>query len=87
MPQARVALIASIEWVKLRRPVIPGDQLRLEVSSKRIKNSAACVKGRASVGESLAAEAQFRFVILDAARVAGSLSGANNSPRAHPNGG
>jgi UDP-3-O-[3-hydroxymyristoyl] N-acetylglucosamine deacetylase/3-hydroxyacyl-[acyl-carrier-protein] dehydratase len=79
MPQARVALIASIEWVKLRRPVIPGDQLRLEVSSKRIKNSAACIKGRASVGEALAAEAQFRFVILDAARVAESLSGIASS--------
>ena len=27
----RVALLASIDGVKLRRPVVPGDQLRLEV--------------------------------------------------------
>ena len=66
-------MIASIDGVKLRRPVVPGDQLRLEVQSQRIKNSSACVKGEARVGESLAAEAQFRFVILDADRVAGSL--------------
>jgi UDP-3-O-[3-hydroxymyristoyl] N-acetylglucosamine deacetylase / 3-hydroxyacyl-[acyl-carrier-protein] dehydratase len=79
LPEGRVALIASIDGVKLRRPVVPGDQLRLEVRSQRIKNSSACVKGKASVGESLAAEAQFRFVILDGARVAGSLSAASSS--------
>ena len=79
MPQSRVALIASIDGVKLRRPVVPGDQLRLEVRSQRIKNSSACIKGQASVGESLAAEAQFRFVILDADRVAGSLSAVSSS--------
>jgi UDP-3-O-[3-hydroxymyristoyl] N-acetylglucosamine deacetylase/3-hydroxyacyl-[acyl-carrier-protein] dehydratase len=79
LPEGRVALIASIDAVKLRRPVVPGDQLRLEVRSQRIKSSSACVKGTASVGESLAAEAQFRFVILDGARVAGSLSAACSS--------
>jgi UDP-3-O-[3-hydroxymyristoyl] N-acetylglucosamine deacetylase / 3-hydroxyacyl-[acyl-carrier-protein] dehydratase len=84
LPPGRVALIASIDGVKLRRPVVPGDQLRLEVRSQRIKNSSACIKGTASVGESLAAEAQFRFVILDGARVAGSLSGASESRSAHP---
>jgi UDP-3-O-[3-hydroxymyristoyl] N-acetylglucosamine deacetylase / 3-hydroxyacyl-[acyl-carrier-protein] dehydratase len=79
LPQGRVALIASIDGVKLRRPVVPGDQVRLEVRSQRIKNSSACVKGRAIVGKLLAAEAQFRFVILDGARVADSLSAASKS--------
>jgi UDP-3-O-[3-hydroxymyristoyl] N-acetylglucosamine deacetylase/3-hydroxyacyl-[acyl-carrier-protein] dehydratase len=79
LPEGRVALIASIDGVKLRRPVVPGDQLRLEVRGQRIKHSSACVKGKASVGEALAAEAQFRFVILDAARVAGSLSALSSS--------
>ena len=82
MPAGRVALIASIDGVKLRRPVVPGDQLRLEVRSQRIKNSSACIKGQARVGESLAAEAQFRFVIVDADRVAGSLEGRYPHPRA-----
>ena len=86
LPQGRVALIASIDGVKLRRPVVPGDQLHLEVRGQRIKNSSACVKGRATVGESLAAEAQFRFVILDAARVADSLSGVSDSRPAHSSG-
>ncbi len=71
-PQNKIAMIASIDRVKLRRPVVPGDQLMIEVESRRIKNSSACVKGHAKVGESLAAEAQFRFVILEAARVSGA---------------
>ena len=59
----KVALIASIDGVKLRRPVVPGDQLRLEVFGHRIKPNAACVSGRAKVGDALAAEAKLRFVI------------------------
>ena len=33
----RVALIASLDGVKLRRPVVPGDQLRLEVIGQKDK--------------------------------------------------
>jgi UDP-3-O-[3-hydroxymyristoyl] N-acetylglucosamine deacetylase/3-hydroxyacyl-[acyl-carrier-protein] dehydratase len=76
LPAGRVAVIASIDGVKLRRPVVPGDQLRLEVLGQRIKANSACVNGRAQVGEALAAEAQLRFVILDADRVAGSVDAA-----------
>ncbi len=83
MPPGRVALIASIDGVKLRRPVVPGDQLRLEVRSQRIKQSSACVKGQARVGDSLAAEAQFRFVILDSDRVSRSLEGLCQKAPAH----
>ena len=74
-PRTKVALIASIDGVKLRRPVVPGDQLRLEVLSHGSRTSSACVSGQAKVGETLAAEAQFRFVIMEADRVAGSADG------------
>src|SRR5262249_13807319 len=33
----RVALITTIDGVKLRRPVAPGDQLRLEITGHRLK--------------------------------------------------
>jgi UDP-3-O-[3-hydroxymyristoyl] N-acetylglucosamine deacetylase / 3-hydroxyacyl-[acyl-carrier-protein] dehydratase len=78
-PQSKIAMIASIDRVKLRRPVVPGDQLRIEVQSRRIKNRSACIKGHARVGESLAAEAQFRFVIMEADRVSGSVDGVSCS--------
>jgi UDP-3-O-[3-hydroxymyristoyl] N-acetylglucosamine deacetylase / 3-hydroxyacyl-[acyl-carrier-protein] dehydratase len=66
----RVALITSIDGVKLRRQVVPGDQLRLEIFAERIKRNTASVAGRAHVGDSLAAEAKLRFVIMGCGRVA-----------------
>jgi UDP-3-O-[3-hydroxymyristoyl] N-acetylglucosamine deacetylase/3-hydroxyacyl-[acyl-carrier-protein] dehydratase len=67
------ALIASINGVKLRRPVVPGDQLRLEVFSQKIKSNSACISGQAKVGETLAAEAKLRFVMVNAERAARSF--------------
>ncbi len=70
-PAVKVALIASIDGVKVRRPVVPGDQLRLEVSGTRIKSSTADVHGIARVGDQTAAEARIRFVIVDVGCAAG----------------
>jgi len=72
----KVALIACIDGVKLRRPVVPGDQLRLEVFGHRFKPNVACVSGLAKVGDALAAEAKLRFVTVDADRSAGSVDPA-----------
>jgi UDP-3-O-[3-hydroxymyristoyl] N-acetylglucosamine deacetylase/3-hydroxyacyl-[acyl-carrier-protein] dehydratase len=68
----RVVLLASLDDVKLRRPVVPGDQLRLEVSSRKIKASSACVHGLAKVDDVVAAEAKMRFVMVDTDRAGGS---------------
>lgn len=64
--RGKVALIASIDKVKLRRPVTPGDQLRLEVHAHKIKSNSASVTGVAKVDDALAAEAKLRFVLIDA---------------------
>ncbi len=62
----RVALITTIDGVKPRRPVAPGDQLRLEVIGHRVKKSSASVSGVAKVGDAVAAEAKLRFMLVDA---------------------
>ena len=67
---SRLALIASIDDVKLRKPVVPGDQLRLEVESLRSRSRTADIKGVAKVGDQLAAEARIRFVLVDADKAA-----------------
>jgi 3-hydroxymyristoyl/3-hydroxydecanoyl-(acyl carrier protein) dehydratase len=67
-PATKAALIASIDGVKIRRPVIPGDQLRIEVFGTRIKTSTADIHGIARVGDQIAAEARIRFVIVAANR-------------------
>lgn len=59
------AVIAAIDAVKLRRPVVPGDQLEIQVTSKRFRPRMAEVEGVARVGRQLAAEARLRFVLLD----------------------
>ena len=67
-PAEKVALIVAIDQAKIRRPVVPGDQLRLDVVAQRLKTSSAEVHGVATVGDSVAAEAKIRFVIVDADR-------------------
>ena len=69
-PTGLVALIASIDGVKLRRPVVPGDQLRLEVDGIKIKERSASVKGVARVDGQLAAEAKIKFVMVEADQAA-----------------
>ena len=63
--ERQVALIASIDGVKIRRPVVPGDQLSLAVETVRLKSRTAEVQGFARVGDLLAAEARFRFVMVE----------------------
>lgn len=55
----------SIDKVKFRRPVVPGDQLRYEVEIMQLRKTACKFKGQAFVGEDLAAEAEFMAMITD----------------------
>jgi UDP-3-O-[3-hydroxymyristoyl] N-acetylglucosamine deacetylase/3-hydroxyacyl-[acyl-carrier-protein] dehydratase len=62
----KVAVLLSLEGVKFRRPVIPGDQLVLEASARRVKSRTGHVFCRAMVGDHLAAEADIKFMMVDA---------------------
>ena len=64
----RHALLASIDAVKFRRPVVPGDQLRLEVEGVRSTGRATQVRALARVGDRVAAEGRIRFVAIDVDR-------------------
>lgn len=54
----KLVLLASIEQAKFRRPVLPGDQLRIEMRLARLKATVAKMYGTASVNGHLVAEAQ-----------------------------
>jgi len=62
----KIAVLLSLDRVKLRRPVTPGDQLILEAESIRTRARTGTMKCRAFVGSRLAAEAQIRFMMVDA---------------------
>ena len=61
-----LGLIAAIDGVKIRRAVVPGDQLRLEVEMKRHKARSCEVRAIARVEGAVAAEARLRFVLVPA---------------------
>ena len=61
----RMAALLSIDRVKLRRTVVPGDQLVLEVETLKLKARTGRVFGRATVEGELAAEARMNFMMLE----------------------
>lgn len=65
--RGRIALFAGIDGARFRRQVVPGDQLRMEVSLDRIRGPVGKGSGKAWVGDQLAAEAQLLFAIGPAA--------------------
>ncbi len=62
----KLAVLLSIDRVKLRRAVVPGDQLRIECVAENVKPRTGRVRGRATVEGKLAAEARIKFMLVDA---------------------
>lgn len=62
----KIAVLLSLDKVKLRRPVTPGDQVVLEAEAVQVKARTGALKCRAFVGSKIAAEAQIRFMMVDA---------------------
>jgi 3-hydroxyacyl-[acyl-carrier-protein] dehydratase len=53
----KLVLLASVEEAKFRRPVVPGDQLRIEMTVTKAKASVAKMRGVATVDGKVVAEA------------------------------
>jgi UDP-3-O-[3-hydroxymyristoyl] N-acetylglucosamine deacetylase/3-hydroxyacyl-[acyl-carrier-protein] dehydratase len=62
----KVAVLLSLDNVKFRRAVTPGDQLVLEAHAGRVRSRSGEVHCRAHVQGELAAEAEIRFMLVDA---------------------
>lgn len=62
----KLAVLLSMDKVKMRQPVVPGDQLLLEVVTVRVKSRTGHVRCKAFVGDKLAAEADIKFMLVDA---------------------
>ena len=55
--RGKLMFLASVEEAKFRRPVMPGDQLRIEMKLSRLKMTVAKMHGVATVDGQVAAEA------------------------------
>ena len=62
----KIAVLLSLDRVKLRHPVTPGDQVVLEAETIRASSRTASIRGTATVAGRLAAEANIRFMMVDA---------------------
>jgi 3-hydroxyacyl-[acyl-carrier-protein] dehydratase len=63
--RGRIMFLASVEDAKFRKPVVPGDQLRLEMKLLRLKTSIAKMQGVATVDGQVVAEATLMCKLTD----------------------
>jgi 3-hydroxyacyl-[acyl-carrier-protein] dehydratase len=64
----KVMVFTGIERARFRRPVVPGDQLRIEVEVKAWRQTAVRMEGKAFVGDKRAAEATVSCQLIDRSR-------------------
>ena len=61
----KFVVLSKIDNAKFRRPVVPGDQLRLEAEIIKLKAKFCRLKGRATVNGEIAAEGELVAGLLD----------------------
>ena len=62
---SKLVLLAGVDGAKFRKPVRPGDQLRIEMKLLRKKSSLAKMSGTATVNGDVVAEAEMLCVLAD----------------------
>jgi beta-hydroxyacyl-ACP dehydratase FabZ len=62
---SKVVYFMALDNVKFRKPVVPGDQLRMEVEMMQFRGKVARMKGTALVDGKIAAEAEMLAGVVD----------------------
>jgi 3-hydroxyacyl-[acyl-carrier-protein] dehydratase len=65
-PSGKIILFMSVDNCRFRRPVLPGDVLRLNVRVARARANVVKFTGKAMVGDTVVAEADFAAMLVDA---------------------
>ena len=77
----KLVFFTGIERARFRRPVVPGDQLRIEVTVLAWRRIAGRMDGKVFVGDKLAAEAMISCAVVDRPGKSGSQTpAAANEP-------
>jgi len=63
--KGKIPILLSMDKVKLRRPVVPGDQLVIEAETIHAKSRTANINCKAFVAGQLTAEARIKFILVD----------------------
>lgn len=64
--RGKLALFAGLDKVRFKRPVVPGDVLRLEVTLERMRGPIGRGRGVAKVEDQIAAQGEFLFALAAA---------------------
>jgi beta-hydroxyacyl-ACP dehydratase FabZ len=64
-PETKVVYFMALDRVKFRRPVRPGDQLRMEVEVIQVRGSTCRMKGTATVEGKVVAEAEMMAQVVE----------------------
>jgi 3-hydroxyacyl-[acyl-carrier-protein] dehydratase len=67
--EGKLAMLVGIDGFRFRRPVVPGDQLRLEVRLAKLRGPIGKVDAVASVDGQVAAQGEITFAIADRAAI------------------
>jgi 3-hydroxyacyl-[acyl-carrier-protein] dehydratase len=79
---SKLMVFTGIEKARFRRPVTPGDQLRIEVDVKSWRMTAVRMEGRVFVGDKRVAEATVTCRLIPRSRDAAEGGEAGESPEA-----
>jgi 3-hydroxyacyl-[acyl-carrier-protein] dehydratase len=63
--EGKLVYFMSVDSARFRRPVVPGDQLRIHVSKQRSRGNVWKFSGEAKVNGNLVAEATYAAMIMD----------------------
>ena len=63
--EGKLVYFMSVDGARFRRPVKPGDQMRVAVTKQRSRGNVWKFEGRATVDDTLVAEATYAAMILD----------------------
>ncbi|MCK5126337.1 MAG: bifunctional UDP-3-O-[3-hydroxymyristoyl] N-acetylglucosamine deacetylase/3-hydroxyacyl-ACP dehydratase [candidate division Zixibacteria bacterium] len=64
-PEEKVVYFMSIDGVKFRKPVVPGDQLRFELEMISFRRGTCRMEAKTYVGDTLVTQAKFMAAIID----------------------
>ncbi|MDD5765310.1 MAG: hypothetical protein PHW79_03490, partial [Candidatus Marinimicrobia bacterium] len=64
-PEKKLVVLSGMDDVRIRKPVIPGDQLRLEIKLTQFRLSTCKFRAAAYVNDDIVAEATIMATITD----------------------
>ncbi len=64
-PDEKLVFLSKIDNLKFRKPVVPGDQLRLEIELVKLKSRVAHVRARAIVDQEVVTEGDILASLTD----------------------